>query len=156
DLIYRHLTVTGTDLASPQDESNRAAGASQSQGSKTQAEVLLGLVDIFASLTAAERAAIAAKLKQHSYDEGEKLLEPGALLQSLFFVGTGVLPLSRNETEGEMELIRLGPGDPCGEIGLLTGAPSVATITTLTPAIVYELAKGELAPMLEARPEVSH
>jgi CRP-like cAMP-binding protein len=51
--------------------------------------------------------------------------------------------------------MRLGPGDHFGEFGLLTGAPSNSKITALTPAIVYELARTDLAPILEARPEVS-
>jgi small-conductance mechanosensitive channel len=155
DLIFRHLAAAGIHLASPADTPDQAGA--NSQDTMTQAERLLGLVAIFASLRSAERAAIAAKLKQHSYDEGEKLLKPGTVLGSLYIVGSGVLSLTRiGETEGEIELRRLGPGDHFGEMGLLTGAPSVSTITTLTPAIVYELAKGELAPILEARPQVSH
>jgi len=50
----------------------------------------------------------------------------------------------------------LGPGDQFGEIGLLTGAPSNVKITALTPVLVYELAKEDLAPILQARPEISH
>jgi CRP-like cAMP-binding protein len=114
-------------------------------------EMSLELVAIFATLTIAERVAIAAKLKQHSYDQGEILLEPGRVLQSLFIVASGVLSLIRDE----VELMRLGPGDHFGEIGLLTGAPSIGKITALTPVIVYELAKTDLAPILEARPEIS-
>jgi CRP-like cAMP-binding protein len=38
---------------------------------------------------------------------------------------------------------------------LLTGTPSLATIKTVTSAIIYELPKPDLAPLLEARPEVA-
>jgi CRP-like cAMP-binding protein len=51
---------------------------------------------------------------------------------------------------------RLGPADHYGEIGMLTGAPSTTKITALMPAMVYELAKEDLAPILEARPQVAH
>jgi CRP-like cAMP-binding protein len=54
-----------------------------------------------------------------------------------------------------MEMMRLGPGDHFGENGMLTGAPAARKITALTPVTVYELAKGDLAPILEARPQVS-
>jgi CRP-like cAMP-binding protein len=50
---------------------------------------------------------------------------------------------------------RLGPGDHFGEIGLLTGSASTVTVRALSPAMIYELAKIDLAPILEARPEVS-
>src|SRR5712664_1228896 len=99
--------------------------------------------------------AIAAKLKHASYDQGETLVEPGRVLKSLFIIGTGVLSATRDETEGEIELERFGPGDHYGEIGMLTGAPSIAKITALRPAMVYELAKEDLAPTLEARPQVA-
>jgi CRP-like cAMP-binding protein len=51
--------------------------------------------------------------------------------------------------------MRLGPGDHFGEIGLLTGARATGKIAALTPAVVYELAKADLTPMLEARPQVA-
>jgi CRP-like cAMP-binding protein len=95
-------------------------------------------------------------LKPKSYDQGEVLLEPGTTLHSLFIVGTGVLSLTRAESLGEMELMRMGPGDHFGEIGMLTGAPSPSRISVLIPATVYELAKDDLTPTLQARPEVSH
>ncbi len=155
DLAFRHLTASGLDLASPQSLPYSMAEEHAARRSKTLAEMSLDLVEIFATLTAADRAAIAAKLKQHSHDQGETLVEPGTLLQSLFIVSSGVLSLVREEANLATELTRLGPGDHFGEIGLLTGAASSVTITALTPAIVYELAKADLAPILEARPEVS-
>jgi len=63
--------------------------------------------------------------------------------------------LTREESEGEIELMRIGPGDHFGEIGMLTGAPAIAKISALIPSTVYELAKDDLSPILEARPEVS-
>ncbi len=154
DLIFRHLAAAGIDLATTQ---NQAGGAveDQAQALKAGPERLLELVAIFASLTSDERKAIAAKLKQKSYDQGETLVEPGTVLQSLFIVGTGVLSFTREESEGEIELLRLGPGDHYGEIGMLTGAPATARISALIPATVYELANDDLSPILQARPEVS-
>ena len=99
--------------------------------------------------------AIAAKLQQHSYDKGETLVEPGTVLQSLFIVGSGVLSLIRDEIEGEMEVTRLGPGDHFGEIGLLTGAAATVKINALVPTAVYELAKADLTPILEAQPQAA-
>ena len=155
DLMFRHLAAAGVDLASPQSQSDRVAEGKVLPKAKTDREKLLELVVIFATLTADERAAIATKLKQRFYDRGETLLEPGVVLHSLFIIGAGVLSITRDETVGEMEVMRLGPGDHFGEIGMLTGAPATGKITALTPVIVYELAKGDLAPILEARPQVS-
>ena len=120
------------------------------------AERALGLVAIFAALTADERRSLAAKLQQTTYDQGEVLVSPGKVLQSAFVVGAGVLSLRRIQSDGEIELMRLGPGDHFGEIGLLTGAAATAAISALVPTTVDELSKDDLAPILEARPSVAH
>ena len=155
DLIFRHLTASGLDLALPQTSTYGIAQDHAAKPARTRAEMSLEVVEIFATLTNADRAAIAAKLKQHAYDRGERLVEPGTVLQSLFIIAGGVLSLTRNDSGAATELMRLGPGDHFGELGLLTGAASNVTITALTPVIVYELTKADLAPILEARPEVS-
>jgi small-conductance mechanosensitive channel len=152
DLIYRHLAAADIDLASPQ---NGAVADGDLRKTGTGVERLLELVAIFATFTPEERSAIAAKLKEKSYDEGETLVEPGAVLQSLFIVGSGVLSFTREEIEGDFEVLRLGPGDHYGEIGMLTGAGAVAKLTALIPSTVYELAKADLTPILEARPQVA-
>jgi small-conductance mechanosensitive channel/CRP-like cAMP-binding protein len=151
DFIYRHLAAAGIDLAAPQN----TEGAGSGQNSGNAVERLLELVAIFATFTQEDRAAIAAKLKRRSYDEGETLFAPGIVLQSLFIIGNGVVSLTREGIEGEMELLRLGPGDHFGEIGMLTGAASTARFSALVSTTVYELAKGDLTPILEARPQVS-
>src|SRR5271165_5888440 len=126
DLIFRHLAAAGIDLATAQNQPEPVNGDQASPKLTTGRERLLELVAIFASLTSEERKAIAAKLKQKSYDKGETLVEPGTVLHSLFIVGTGVVSLTREESEGEIELMRIGPGDHFGEIGMLTGAPAIA------------------------------
>jgi small-conductance mechanosensitive channel len=152
DLIFRHLAAAGIDLAADQNQSGTAGNQARRS---TGTDRLLELVAIFASLTSDERKTIAAKLKPKSYDEGEVLVEPGTLLHSLFIVGSGVLSFTREESEGEIELLRIGPGEHFGEIGMLTGAPATARIKALIPSTVYEFAKDDLSPIVEAQPEVS-
>ena len=156
DLMFRHLAVAGIALAPAQNHPPGAGADQAAQRVKTGPERVLELVAIFASLTHEERKAIAAKLTPVSYDQGETLMEPGAVLHALCIVGTGVLSFTREASDGEIELLRLGPGDHFGEIGMLTGAPATAKIHALLPTTIYELAKDDLAPILEARPAVAH
>jgi CRP-like cAMP-binding protein len=102
-----------------------------------------------------ERVSIAAKLKQISYEKGDTVVEPGTVLQSLFILGSGVLSVRKRDNSGETELLRFGPGDIFGEIGLLTGASCSASVTAVTSSTVYELAMRDLAPVLEARPQIA-
>jgi small-conductance mechanosensitive channel/CRP-like cAMP-binding protein len=156
DYIYRHLAAAEVELAMPQNQLDSVAAGGSLRKAQTGREKLLELVVIFRTFTTEERAALAVKLEQRSYEKGEILVEPGVVLQSLFIVGSGVLSFTRDETEGEMEFLRLGPGDHFGEIGLLTGAAATARISALVPTTVYELAKADLTPFLEARPLVAH
>ena len=106
-------------------------------------------------MTPDERAALAAKLKKASYEKGDVLVQPDVVLQSLFIVGSGVLSVTRPDNGGEKEWLRFGPGDYFGEMGLLAGKRTTANITALAPSTVYELAKADLRPVLEARPEIA-
>ena len=156
DLMFRHLAVAGIALA-PAPHHPQWAGEDQAAPRGTTGpERVLELVAIFASLTRDERQAIVAKLTQASYDQGETLVEPGTVLHALCIVGAGVLSFTREASEGEIELLRIGPGDHFGEIGMLTGAPATAKISALLPATIYELAKEDLSPILAARPAVAH
>ncbi len=155
DLMSRHLAAAGIELASTQSPPYWAPAADGRALRQTAEERALGLIEIFAALTADERRSLAAKLKQKHYEQGETLVAPGTVLNALFMIGAGVLSLTHVSTEGEIEIMRLGPGDHFGEIGLLTGAPATARISALAPATIYELAKDDLAPILEARPPVA-
>ena len=98
---------------------------------------------------------LAGKAKHRHYDAGETLAEPGQVLKSLFIVGAGVLSFTSVVSRREIEVLRIGPGDHFGEIGMLTGHPAQATAKALAQVTTYELSKEDLAPVLEARPEVS-
>jgi len=155
DWVYRHLAAAGINWASTASRPSWVAEAATPKNGKTAAERVIDLVAIFAHLTEEERGTLAAKTKPKHYDEGEVLVEPGTVLGSLFVIGAGVVSLTAVVSEGEIELLRIGPGDHFGEIGMLTGQPAVATLKALVPVTTYELAKEDLAPVLEARPEVS-
>jgi small-conductance mechanosensitive channel len=155
DWIYRHLAGAGIVWASTQSQPSWLPETATPKNAKTAAERAIDLVAIFADLTEDERKALAAKMSHKHYDEGEVLVEPGTVLRSLFVIAAGVVSLTAVVSEGEIEFLRIGPGDHFGEIGMLTGHPAEATLKALVPATTYELTKEDLAPVLEARPEVS-
>jgi len=155
DLIHRHLALADIALVSPQVQPFLAPTQAAAGEPKNEADRLLAQDTIFASLTREERSALSTKLKRGQFERDDILLKPGVVLQSLFLISAGVLSISRRDDGGDVELLRLGPGDHFGEIGLLTGTPSTVTITALTPATIYELLKADLAPILEARPQVA-
>ncbi|HEU0154540.1 MAG TPA: mechanosensitive ion channel family protein [Stellaceae bacterium] len=156
DLISRHLAAAGIALAPSQSQLYPPPPGAGADLPRTAAERAVDLVAMFASLTAAERRTLAAKSVRKHYDPDEVLLTPGTVLGSLFVIGAGVVSLTAVVSEGEIEFLRIGPGDHFGEMGMLTGSPAEATLKALVPVVTYELAKDDLAPILEARPEVGH
>jgi small-conductance mechanosensitive channel len=153
--ISRHLAAAGIALASTQAPPAWPQSMASPEPDNTPAERVLDLVDLFADLTPSERKTFAGQAKVRQYGEGDTLVEPSTVLQSLHVIGAGVASITQVHSEGEIELFRIGPGDHYGEVGLLTGHSSGATIRALTPVTLYELAKDDLAPVIEARPEVS-
>ena len=154
DWISRHFAAAGIALGSSQRPPASPPGGF-SDSLRTAAERALDLVDLFSGLTPQERKTLAEKSALHHYDTGDALVEPGKVLTSLSIIGAGVLSFTSAVSVGGIEFLRIGPGDHFGEIGMLTGRPAEATVRALTPVIVYELSKADLAPVLEARPEVA-
>jgi small-conductance mechanosensitive channel len=118
DLIFRHATAGGAQLAAPKNGSYQSP---QSPGDealkKTGPEIVLDLVPIFSSLMPSERAVIAAKLKQTSYETGDTLVEPETVLQSLFIVGNGILSVTLQKSVARQNccgLVRAIPSERSG------------------------------------------
>jgi CRP-like cAMP-binding protein len=112
-------------------------------------------ISLFSTLTAQEKAALAAQMQRKDYKPGEVIVKPGTVLQALCIVSYGVLIGSAEENGRMVELIRLAPGDYFGESGLLTGEPLKGEVTALTRAVIYEISKDALAPLLKARPGIA-
>lgn len=75
--------------------------------------------------------------------------QPGA---SLFVVAEGHVEVLSRTGGKEAQLSRLSPGAVFGEYALLTGAARSATVRACEEAVVYELRREALAPLLARRP----
>ncbi|WP_186182739.1 mechanosensitive ion channel domain-containing protein [Burkholderia gladioli] len=148
DLCYRHLAAAGVPL--------RALGVPAPAAEAGDArQALLKRVSLFESLDAAEVAQLAKRLSRHEYRANQEILAPDTVPDSLAIVDTGVLSVVFREASGERELARVGPGEAFGEAGLLAGLPMRVSITTLTPAVLFQLGKDDMSAFLKAHPEVA-
>src|SRR5271154_2532446 len=118
-------------------------------------ESLLAGVSLFSTLTVQEKTALASQMRRTEYKPSEVIVEVGTIMQALFVVSYGVLIRSTQENGREREVARLATGDYFGESGLLTGEPLNGQVFALTRAVVYEISKEALSPLLEARPEIA-
>jgi small-conductance mechanosensitive channel len=142
DRIHRAAAAAGARFAP------RLAGASKQV--PAEGERTLG-----ATLTAEEKAALAAQMLRKDYKPGDLVVTPGTVLQALCIVGRGVLVASAEEDGRKMEVIRLTRGDYFGEIGLLSDEPLNGEITAVTRVVIYEISKEALSPLLQARPSMA-
>ncbi len=117
---------------------------------------ILRRVEIFQAFADEEIAAIASQSVRHEYSAGETIVQQGQPGDSLYFVLEGLLDVHLEQPgKAPLRVNRLAQGQYFGEMSLLTGDPRSATVSSATGAIIYEVAKNVLAPILAARPEVA-
>jgi len=155
DLVQRHCAASRIRMAPPPGTPVMLAPKAIEHDSQVSPQNLLDRLSIFAPLTEDERGSVAAKLRPRSWHAGETIVEAGSPLHALFIVRSGVLVASRKEGEWEVELLRMSPGDWFGEASVLTGAVARAKIVALTKAVLYEISKDDLAPILKERPIIA-
>jgi CRP-like cAMP-binding protein len=116
---------------------------------------VLDLVPLLQALTAQERLSLAAALPQRALGAGQVVVATGDAGDSMFVVAAGVLEVLLPEAGAaaapSARVGVLSPGEWFGEMSLLTGAARSATVRTLTPAVLIEIRREQLAPLLAAR-----
>jgi small-conductance mechanosensitive channel/CRP-like cAMP-binding protein len=155
DLVFRQCGLAGIRLAPPPGSSFALPASPARQSLADGPRRLLDHVPIFAPLSDDERIALAPKMKRRTYQADDVLVERGSVARALFILSSGVLVALQGDGVDEGEVTRLAPGDCFGQAGVLTGAAAIFKVKTLTKAIVYEIAKEDLAPILTERPAIA-
>ena len=116
---------------------------------------LLDAIDLFHPFTAEERATLAGAMRPRVVAPGTAIVRRGEEGSSLFLLAEGVLEVRiARPGGGETPVARLFPGSVFGEGSMLTGQPRSATILAETEAMVFELQRDDIDPVLRARPDV--
>jgi small-conductance mechanosensitive channel/CRP-like cAMP-binding protein len=153
DRVFRAAAAVGAQL------SPRLPGFSKNPSQDIHRlgvpESLLAGISLFSTLTVEEKAALASQMRRRDFKSGQLIVERGTIMQALFVVSYGVLVHSTQENGQQHEVARLAIGDYFGESGLLTGEPLNGQVTALTRAVIYEISKQALSPLLEARPAIA-
>lgn len=155
DRVWRHCASAGIRLAPPADSSMVLPPRGAPQSPSDAPRRLLERLPIFLPLSNEERQLLAPKMKRHTYKAGEVLVEQGIVTQALFILGAGVLVAFQAHEGSDVEVLRYAPGDCFGQASVLTGAETTFKIKAATRAVVYSIAKDDLAPILIARPAIA-
>jgi small-conductance mechanosensitive channel len=121
----------------------------------SQQEALLCHVDLFRNFDAAERFELAGKMRPRSLAAGETVMRQGDTGDSLYLLAEGILDVAIDRGELGVVRDRIAPGDVFGEMSLLTGQPRSATVTAALDAVIYEIRRDDLDPILRHRPAIA-
>jgi small-conductance mechanosensitive channel len=154
--VLRHLHHAGIAIPYPKHDLFVARMPERGLDHRRHLDALLARNELFANLAEDELRQLAARARQHFCPAGSPIVRLGDEGASLFVVVEGLLRVLRPAPDGgEIEVDRMGPGSAFGEFSLLTGAPRTATVVPHGDAIVYEITKEDLAPILQAHPELA-
>jgi len=117
---------------------------------------LLSRTDLFRSLSEADCAAVAAQMREATYESGQLIFGRGDAGEALYLVVEGRVRLSVLSAEGRvLSFGHAGRGDIFGEIAALDGQARTADATALMQTTIMVLARSSLKRLMETRPPLA-
>ncbi|RMG07312.1 MAG: hypothetical protein D6731_23975 [Planctomycetota bacterium] len=114
---------------------------------------LLRSARVFAGLRTEELALLCRRLRPVRCAPGEALIVQGEPGDRFYVVRSGAFEVRRRAADGsESPIARLGPGDVCGEIALLSDRPRVASVVALEASEALALEREDFHELLGGRP----
>ncbi|GLR81202.1 mechanosensitive ion channel (plasmid) [Azospirillum oryzae] len=161
--VLSNLAHAGIEPARPKQEVRRRQPGPPDSGLLRRG--LLRQLELFDAFDDKEVDALAQAMRQFHIPAGSAAVRQGDAGESLFVIAEGVFDVqiaapTLSDAEdaqhpGVVHLTRLRPGDLFGEMSLLTGQPRSASVVACTDAVVFELSRGHLDPVLRRRPELA-
>jgi CRP-like cAMP-binding protein len=117
---------------------------------------LLDDLELFKSMTAAELAQLADRLRPAPFSAGEVISRQGAEAHWLYILTSGAVEVRVRTPEGAEKVVStLTAPAFFGEMSLLTGEPRAATVTAKTPVECFRLAPEDFEGLIVARPDMA-
>ena len=114
-------------------------------------EARLRAIPLFAGLGKKERRSVAQQADEVEVKAGRHLVREGDFAYEFFAIEEGTAEVRR----GEQYLGDLGPGDFCGEMGLIGDVTRNASVTATSPMTVIVLTAQAFRHIEREHPEVS-
>ena len=111
--------------------------------------------DIFAGLPPARIEAAARRLLTIPVEAGEVVVRQGDVADRFYVIDAGTMKVTQQRDGQDAELRELGPGALFGEIGLLRDVPRTATVTAITPGVLYALDADAFGELVGSGPGLS-
>ncbi len=134
------------------NEARRAALQADELAARRKA---LDGVDLFASLSEAERDSLAQRLVYAPFVRGDTITRQGAVAHWLYVIVRGEADVWVELGSERQYITTLKAGSVFGEMGMMTGEPRRASLTARTDVECYRLDKEGFRHILTARPDVA-
>jgi CRP-like cAMP-binding protein len=105
---------------------------------------------LFAGVHDHALAEIAQIVVETGFEAGETIMREGDLESWMFILVEG----SARVDVGGIEVARLQPGASVGELAVLDPAPRAATVTALTPGLLFRIDHATFREVMEEQPAV--
>lgn len=116
---------------------------------------LLGSLTVFKAASVTELNALAAAAEERDYPADHAVIREGRIPTHLYAVRSGTLEVWSSGESGEPRKINtLTDGDHFGEIGLVEGMPSTATVKTTTPCTLVRVPAADFLRVLSDAPHL--
>lgn len=157
EALLRHLRGAGLHPATEREEVLLGSLVRQQAQQADRPGAWLEGVALFGALQPAERSALVERARRVELQAGDDLVRQGDAGASMFVIveGTFEVWMAVGESARAECVSRLGPGAAVGEMSLLTGAPRSATVRASTAAVVHEVRREDLAPLLGSNPALA-
>jgi CRP-like cAMP-binding protein len=109
----------------------------------------------FEPLSENEQEALMGRLRFRRIPEKTKIITEGEPGGGFFLILIGEVEVAKNQPDGSQKVLsRLADGSYFGEMSLLKGGNAVATVTTVTPTELVQLAAAEFYRILSKYPQI--
>jgi diguanylate cyclase (GGDEF)-like protein len=149
-------TLPDLDAGSPRRRRREARGVRDTISPESYADALWAM-PLFRSLTREERQGLVAEATDHNYLTGQDVIREGESGDKVYVVLSGRVRVmeTAHETQAELFLGELGPGDIFGELGILRDQPRSATVVAVEPTLCLIIPQRDFLRALRGAPGLS-
>ncbi len=154
--VLEHLVHSGIMPAHSKEEVTLTRGKQRMLDASLDEDLyqLLTRTELFRSLSAGEFAAVFPQMQKRTLAEGEKLYAQGDAGDSLFVCLEGLLERFVDGSKERLKVDTLRAGQHFGVASVLNGTARATTVEAGTEALVYEIPKAAITPLLEQHGEL--